>query len=75
MYEMQIQKNENLAKDQELCNSYDQLQKVSFFLIIRHKIYILNRQIHIQKKDCEDLKYLMETFSNEIFVRFIILKS
>lgn len=44
MFAMKVHTNEYLSKDQELCNSYDQLQK-----------------------DCEDLKYLMETFSNEIF--------
>ncbi|RNA04997.1 syntaxin-17 [Brachionus plicatilis] len=44
MFQYKIEKNEFLAQDEELCNSYQQLLK-----------------------DCDDLKFLMEKFSEELY--------
>lgn len=50
MFQYKIEKNEYLAQDEELCNSYQQLLK-----------------------DCEDLKFLMEKFSEELYVIYFYL--
>jgi hypothetical protein len=33
MFDIQIQKNEYMAQDKDLCNAFDQLQKVFYFYL------------------------------------------
>jgi len=67
IYNYQIERDEYVAEDKDLCGAYEQLLKV---ILLFNKWKTLPKHIFIDfnSKDCEDLKYLMEIFSKELFV-------